>query len=57
VENNPDDVDGYVYHCGRSGVANGITSLTCEQFDASYYRIAFYGNIIIEENTSDFIAL
>ena len=57
VEDNTDDIDGYVYHCGRNEEGNGITALTCKQFVESYYRIAFYGNIIIEENTSDFIAL
>lgn len=57
MEDNTDDIDGYVYRGGRTSERNGITALTCKSFVASYFRIAFYGNIIIVENPSDFILL
>lgn len=57
---NNKDINGYVYKSYGSGI-EGKNGIIATYFGTYEYgvtsRLTFYGNIIIEENTLDFISL
>ena len=52
-----DALNGYAYRSYSTGTQTGITCSRGDSLNNSYYRIAFYGNIIEEKNPPKFIAL